>query len=804
MSRRVSVEETRVHAEDVRFRTLFNMNTGKGKKDKQVLADEQRCVRRAHKLAAQKEEKDKHVQLCTPVKLLVVVKKLAETPDGEVKLVATVLQTPVGLMPKVLRPVGGDEQDQPPNYYMMRVNEGSYEHNDCFTMRKIKLMQAADDRSMAEEATTFLAKLPLIKREVFSLHPFHIIALETTIELTSCVGKLMYEDGTHAPDVVELRPNILANVADKRGLVYVKDETGVTADAMRSYDFVELSPTVEVVFDGGKGKTYYAPTLRLTWFVYRGWVQGFLETIMPIIFAVLCNIVNVGFIGVTDDYKSDGVEYIANLLGIGLTIVFIIPQLSSSNESFAQTAHINHGYVVLLFAGLTCALAGGPVLHSLADDSWEYDLCHFVALWLSNIFTVGSLLIPLSSWVRFLKCYRLIRAGTSKRGKFPNHLGVPDKATTTGTHLWHSFFKQSWGLDSGGGSGGGGRDDCVSSEGGIGNDLEVNGRIDYGLEGDAPVWKAHKNKAGRPLSVVSGITVKEVEKHEIMERGYEKHQDARTQWRRVGMLAKLGRSARRLGVGTSMRDLRKWGSGAGAVVPAARAPPRLRKWSTERALSPVAEAAAEARAARAATAAGAAPAQRARAAAPSLLPAGERQSRNGAPAKLPPVRSAVPVPLAVGDRVDVLDVTDAWAQAEVVATRAGPAEVKVHFLHWADSWDEWLSVAPGVAHHRIARLGAHTFTGLSAPRPRQRLECRRLAAPRAGEFLVAHVVAERTEGGAEAEAEAGAAGPTPGGGAHAAAVRVHYHGLDAGHDEWVARPDWGQRLVPFGTHHQMG
>ena len=57
------------------------------------------------------DKKDKHLQMAAPVKLCLLVKKIVEDSDGELMLIATVLQTPVGVLPQYARAACGEGED---------------------------------------------------------------------------------------------------------------------------------------------------------------------------------------------------------------------------------------------------------------------------------------------------------------------------------------------------------------------------------------------------------------------------------------------------------------------------------------------------------------------------------------------------------------------------------------------------------------------------------------------------------------------------------------------------------------------
>ena len=72
-------------------------------------------------------------------------------------------------------------------------------------------------------------------------------------------------------------------------------------------------------------------------------------------------------------YATDTDEYLGNEIAIGLTVVFMIPQLSRT-ESFNNDFGVNHLYVLLIFVGLIVShvIIGMTLLVSLRmSDSDE-------------------------------------------------------------------------------------------------------------------------------------------------------------------------------------------------------------------------------------------------------------------------------------------------------------------------------------------------------------------------------------------------------------------------------------------------
>ena len=227
------------------------------------------------------------------------------------------------------------------------------------------------------------------------------MAAEVLVELTSFTGKLPEKDFSRAATTTyELRPSLVCHCRDLRNLVSVRDFDDLTKlDEMKKWEVMNTSPTVEYQADGdgipGK-KPFYTPKVKITFYLYRDATQPFLETIMPLLFAIFTNTLNI-------IWASDFNEFLGNELAIGLTLVFLIPSLSE-NESFNDTFQMNHVYVMWIFFSLMVSSTVFPVCRSLIPSSRTnykkyYKVFAIVVSWL-------SLVLPFSNLTIYLKLKR--------------------------------------------------------------------------------------------------------------------------------------------------------------------------------------------------------------------------------------------------------------------------------------------------------------------------------------------------------------------------------------------------------------
>ena len=196
------------------------------------------------------------------------------------------------------------------------------------------------------------------------------------IELTSFVG--INAEGVK----FEMRPSFIGHASDLRNLVCVRDfKTQYKMDEMRKWELINANPTVEYEYDGGGQKELYVPKVRLTYYLFEEAMQPFLETVMPIVFAYFANSLNVFQVRRN---QADFTDYLANSIAIGLTIVFIVPEISKS-DSFDEKFQLNHVYVFWIFLGM---IATAPAYYY----SGEMKTAAVAFMW-------SSLLIPFYNMV---------------------------------------------------------------------------------------------------------------------------------------------------------------------------------------------------------------------------------------------------------------------------------------------------------------------------------------------------------------------------------------------------------------------
>jgi hypothetical protein len=303
-----------------------------------------------------KKKGPKREEVVVPVFATLLMKKITEDTDGNLSMIGTFIQRPLLYDLKAFDRESGF---QPQPYFEMRVNEG--ESKDCFELRKTARDLSAGpkmDRDkngkdetgyFATAASTFVATMPLKLDSVYNEPPFNIMSATVMVELTSFIG-------TNAlNEKFELRPSFVSHASDLRNLCSVRDwKDDYKMDEMKRWELVTPMPTIEYEYDGGKGKkSLYVPKVRLTYYLFEEAIQPIIETVMPIIFAFVANTYNI--LNSFKEEEREFKDYLANNVGIGLTIVFIVPTLSKS-DAFDAEWKWNYVYVVWIFAALVLSL----------------------------------------------------------------------------------------------------------------------------------------------------------------------------------------------------------------------------------------------------------------------------------------------------------------------------------------------------------------------------------------------------------------------------------------------------------------
>ncbi|KAH8059891.1 hypothetical protein JL720_13701 [Aureococcus anophagefferens] len=167
---------------------------------------------------------------------------------------------------------------------------------------------------------------------------------------------------------------------------------------MRSWNIINTSPCIEYVVDGKHDKGYYCPKVRVTFYLRRAYIQPFIESLMPVVFA------NIALtLLVMRKTQIDLGDRLGNVVAIGLTIVFVVPQLSSS-LSFQPKMQLNHVYVVWIYMALIVVLLysfGMSKASHFARRQGDVRDCLLVMLW-------GNLVIPFTNFVRYALFVRLL------------------------------------------------------------------------------------------------------------------------------------------------------------------------------------------------------------------------------------------------------------------------------------------------------------------------------------------------------------------------------------------------------------
>ena len=314
-----------------------------------------------------KKKGPKREEVVVPVFATLLMKKITEDTDGNLSMIGTFIQRPLLYDLKAFDRESGF---QPQPYFEMRVNEG--ESKDCFELRKTARDLSAGPKVDGNEtgyfataASTFVATMPLKLDSVYNEPPFNIMSATVMVELTSFIG-------TNAlNEKFELRPSFVSHASDLRNLCSVRDwKDDYKMDEMKRWELVTPMPTIEYEYDGGKGKkSLYVPKVRLTYYLFEEAIQPIIETVMPIIFAFVANTYNI--LNSFKEEEREFKDYLANNVGIGLTIVFIVPTLSKS-DAFDAEWKWNYVYVVWIFAALVLSLPA------------------YLVKWQEPLFAVGS------------------------------------------------------------------------------------------------------------------------------------------------------------------------------------------------------------------------------------------------------------------------------------------------------------------------------------------------------------------------------------------------------------------------------
>merc|ERR1712100_140975 len=99
------------------------------------------------------------------------------------------------------------------------------------------------------------------------------------------------------------------------------------------FDVINPSPTVEYMIDSKKDdkkqyQTVYCPKVKVTFYMDQDSTVALLNILAPLLFCAIGNTMNTVYLRRTEDYP----DFLANSLALGLTVVFLIPSISSTES----------------------------------------------------------------------------------------------------------------------------------------------------------------------------------------------------------------------------------------------------------------------------------------------------------------------------------------------------------------------------------------------------------------------------------------------------------------------------------------
>ena len=152
---------------------------------------------------------------------------------------------------------------------------------------------------------------------------------------------------------------------------------------MRMFDVINPNPTVEYMIDskkkGDKYQTVYCPKVKVTFYMDQDSTVALLNILMPLMFCAIGNTMNTVYLRGVADYP----DFLANSLALGLTVVFLIPSISST-ESLKNEMNSNTFLSLTLFLGLIFGLFSA----GLSEDEAPQPVLPFKYFFsiISNIF----------------------------------------------------------------------------------------------------------------------------------------------------------------------------------------------------------------------------------------------------------------------------------------------------------------------------------------------------------------------------------------------------------------------------------
>eukprot|EP00240_Pyramimonas_obovata_P001095 CAMPEP_0118937994 /NCGR_PEP_ID=MMETSP1169-20130426/24471_1 /TAXON_ID=36882 /ORGANISM="Pyramimonas obovata, Strain CCMP722" /LENGTH=498 /DNA_ID=CAMNT_0006881803 /DNA_START=280 /DNA_END=1776 /DNA_ORIENTATION=+ len=297
------------------------------------------------------EESSRHSGLTDTNKNVVVyhtilAKHIRQDPDGELKLICTIIQRCVH--PPELK-------DDFLLQFKYRVNdELFFVDPDSGRIRNVRVK---DDENLVATVGTFRVALPLTKHLLWQMYPFRIRVCKTKIELS-----------TTEMNGVNYRPDLHYEVGRPQSFLSVKSDEDL--DAMAEYDLMCSTPYVEGEKQQKEG-VFYTPVLHFGFYLMDPFILTIINTFLPLFLVLVLLAATVAY---RQDQECDdeflanlsmdcdgnpmqGNDYVAQLTGISLTAVFVLPMLRNTDAARTKISPADI-FILLMFGGLVVAAAG--------------------------------------------------------------------------------------------------------------------------------------------------------------------------------------------------------------------------------------------------------------------------------------------------------------------------------------------------------------------------------------------------------------------------------------------------------------
>jgi len=277
-----------------------------------------------------------------PVMHTFLVKELDESPDGELFVKGTFIQTQIG---------------QTDEHFEFRFNDASATEDNLHMRRKTHIPDFGI-------RTTYNVVLPTKRTQIFSAFPFQIYQISCLVELSTLA--VIRDSGEY-----ELRPDIRLWSQDERQLLVIRGVEEL--NSTENYALVTGSPKVTMLYDT---KKKYCPKYEFAFYLAIPALQSFFSVYMPMLLVTIYSTVNV-----FNDAGS--ASQLDNAVAIATVIVFVLPQLNTESKG-QDTFGTDELFIVLMFIGL--------ILTGLIHPALSTGTCE--CLWAANRSNVAQCMTP--------------------------------------------------------------------------------------------------------------------------------------------------------------------------------------------------------------------------------------------------------------------------------------------------------------------------------------------------------------------------------------------------------------------------